>query len=192
MESKVSSFECRAQGSNQRSTTVRHLIDLGAYRRGTKLTAIALVLISVTLARTVALAQSAPAQGQQPPVHHNFKEVSTGRAAPTQGALEASVHSYESEDGTVVQLREWYKSTSDARTALDALTKKASRIIKQGTKQDTKGRIIGKRAELVFNRGHQISPEIVIAWTDGATVVRLTSTFLPLLLDFESQYYPER
>ncbi|MGA2301657.1 MAG: hypothetical protein ABSG77_13320 [Candidatus Acidiferrum sp.] len=105
--------------------------------------------------------------------------------------MEASVHSYESEDGIVViQLREWYKSPSDARSGLDALTKKASRIIKQGTKNDAKGRVVGKRVELVFSHGHRVSPEMVIAWADGDTVVRLSSTSLPLLLDFENQYYP--
>jgi hypothetical protein len=46
--------------------------------------------------------------------------------------------------------------------------------------------------ELVFSCGHKASPEMVIAWTDGSTVVRLRSTSLPLLLDFENQYYPER
>jgi hypothetical protein len=29
-----------------------------------------------------------------------------------------------------------------------------------------------------------------LAWTDGSTVVDLSFTSLPLLLDFESQYYP--
>jgi uncharacterized protein YfcZ (UPF0381/DUF406 family) len=107
------------------------------------------------------------------------------------GGTKASVHAYESEDGTdVVQLREWYKSASDARNGLDTLTKKASRVIKQGSEKDGKGRIVGKRVELVFSHGHKASAEMVIAWTDAATVVRLRSTSLPLLLDFESQNYP--
>lgn len=110
---------------------------------------------------------------------------------PTKGATEASVHAYESEDGTaIVQLREWYKSASDARSGLDTLTNKASRVIKHGSEKDGKGRIVGKRVELVFSHGHKASPEMVIAWTDGATVVSLKSTSLPLLLDFESQNYP--
>ena len=165
--------------------------DLREYARRATLTVIALVLILVTHACAVVLAQTAATtQGQQPPVHHSFEEVSTGRAAPTRGALEASVHSYKSEDGTIVQLREWYKSASDARSALDTLTKRASRVIKQGTNKDAKGGIIGKRVELVFSRGHKASAEMAIAWTNGSTVVRLSSTSLPLLLDFESQYYP--
>jgi hypothetical protein len=135
--------------------------------------------------------QEASAQQEHATAHHSFKEVSTGKAGPTAGALEASVHSYESEDGTlVIQLREWYKSPSDARSGLDALTKKASRIIKQGAKKDAEGRVIGNRAEFVVSHGHRASPEMVIAWADGATVVRLSSTSLPLLLDFENQYYP--
>jgi hypothetical protein len=139
----------------------------------------------------VALAQTAPSGQEQQAVHHSFKFVATGRAVPTKGATEASVHAYESEDGSsVVQLREWYKSASDARSGLDTLTKKASRIIKQGPEKDEKGRIVGMRVELLFNDGHKASPEIVIAWRDGATVVRLRSTSLPLLLDFESQNYP--
>ena len=165
--------------------------DLREYARRATLTVIALALILVTHASAVALAQTAATtQGQEAPVHHNFEEVSTGRAAPTTGALEASVHSYKSEDGTVVQLREWYKSSHEARTGLDRLIKSASRVIKQGTKKDPKGRLIGQRVELAFSRGHKASPEMVIAWTNGATVVRLRSTSLPLLLDFESQYYP--
>ena len=124
-------------------------------------------------------------------VHHNFEFVATGKAVPTKGATSASFHNYESEDGTAVfQLREWYKSASDARSGLDTLTSKASRVIKEGSEKDGKGRIVGKRVELVFSRGHKASPEMVIAWTDGATVVRLRSTSLPLLLDFESQNYP--
>jgi dephospho-CoA kinase len=110
---------------------------------------------------------------------------------PTKPAQEASFHSYNSEDGTVVrQLREWYKSPNDARRALDTLTKRASRIIKQGTKKDAKTGAVGKRVELLFSGGHKASPEVVIAWTDGSTLVRLSSTSLTLLLDFESQYYP--
>jgi hypothetical protein len=129
-----------------------------------------------------------PGRGQQP-AHRDFKEVSTGKAIPTAGALEASVHSYESADGAVIQLREWYRSDSKARDALETLTKKAARIIKQDWKKDIKGHTVGKRVELVFKHG-QSSSETVIAWTDGVTVVRLQSTSLPLLLDFESQYYP--
>jgi hypothetical protein len=187
----LSSSQCRIQSSNQRDTTVLDRTGLREYARRATLTVIALVLILVTHACAVVPAQTAgTTQGQQATVHHNFEEVSTGRAAPTSGALEASVHSYKSEDGTVVQLREWYKSATDARAGLDRLIKSASRVIKQGTKKDAKGRLIGKRVELVFSRGHKASPEMIIAWTDGATVVRLSSTSLPLLLDFESQYYP--
>lgn len=117
--------------------------------------------------------------------------MATGRAIPTKGATDASVHTYESEDGTaVVQLREWYKSASDARSGLERLTNKASRVIKQGSEKDATGRIEGKWAELIFSHGNKASPEMVVAWTDGATVVRLRSTSLPLLLDFESQNYP--
>jgi hypothetical protein len=189
----LSSSQCRTQSSNQRDTTVLDRTDLREYARRATLTVIALVLILVTHACAVVLAQTtAAAQGQQPPVHHSFTEVATGKALPSRGALQASFHSYKSEDGIVVQLREWYKSASDARSGLDTLTKKASRVIKQGTKKDAKGRIIGKRVELVFSCGHKASPEMVIAWTDGSTVVRLRSTSLPLLLDFENQYYPER
>jgi len=109
---------------------------------------------------------------------------------PMGGALSASVHIFKADDGTpVYQSDDWYKSASEASSALDALTKKSSRVIKQGTKKDPKGRIIGKRLELVFNRGRGASPEMIIAWRDGATAVRLRSTSLPLLLDFESQFY---
>jgi hypothetical protein len=170
---------------------VRQRTSLRVHARRTKPTAIALVLILVTSAYGMALAQTAAAaQGQQPPVHHNFTEVATGKGLPTKGALQASVQSYKSDHGSVVQVREWYKSSHEARAGLDRLIKSASRVIKQGTKKDAKGRLIGKRVELAFSRGHKASPEMVIAWTDGATVVRLSSTSLPLLRDFESQYYP--
>jgi hypothetical protein len=109
----------------------------------------------------MALAQTASSGQRQQAVHHNFKFVATGKAMPTTGATEASVHAYESEDGTaVVQLREWYKSASDARGGLDTLTNKASRVIKQGSAKDGKGRVVGKRVELVFSRGHKASPEM--------------------------------
>jgi len=107
------------------------------------------------------------------------------------GGLIASVHTFKTDDGTLVfQSDDWYKTGYQALGALDRLTKEASRVIKQGTKKDAKGRIIGKRVELAFSRGHKASPEMVIAWTDGVDVVRLRSTSLPLLLDFESQFYP--
>jgi hypothetical protein len=149
------------------------------------------LLLLVASACAVALAQTASSGQEQQAVHHNFKFMTTGKAGPTKGATAASVQAYESEDGTwVVQLREWYKSASDARRGLDTLTKKASRVIEQGSEKNGKGRMVGKRVELVFRHGDKTSPEMVIAWTDGATVVRLRSTSLPLLLDFESQYYP--
>jgi hypothetical protein len=149
------------------------------------------LLLLVASACAVTLAQTASSGQEQQAVHQNFKFVATGRAIPTKGATDASVHAYESEDGTaVVQVRERYKSASDARGGLDTLTKKASHVVKQGSEKDGKGRIVGKRVELVFGHGDKPSPEMVIAWTDGATVVRLRSTSLPLLLDFESQNYP--
>jgi len=149
------------------------------------------LLLLVASACAVTVAQTASSGQTLQAVHHNFKLVAIGKAMPTKGATAASFHTYESEDGTgVVQLREWYKSASYARTGLDILTKKASRVIKQGSEKDGKGRIVGKRVELVFSHGHKASPEMLIAWTDEATVVRLSSTSLPLLLDFESQYYP--
>lgn len=149
------------------------------------------LLLFVASACAVALAQTASSGQTQQAVHHNFKFVATGKAMPTKGATAASFQNYESEDGTaVLQLREWYKSASDARSGLYTLTKKASRVIKQGPERDGKGRMVGKRVELVFSHGHKASPEMVIAWTAGATVVRLGSTSLTLLLDFESQNYP--
>jgi len=145
----------------------------------------------VAAASKLAKAVSASAAPGQQPVHHNFELVALGKAGPTKGAKAASVHSYRSEDGTaVVQLREWYKSASDAHTGLDTLAKKASRITKQSMMKDEKGRVVGERLELVFTHVHEASPEMVIAWTDGATVVSLSSTSLPLLLDFEIQNYP--
>jgi hypothetical protein len=127
------------------------------------------LLLLVASACAVALAQTASSGQEQQAIHHNFKFVATGKAIPTKGATAASGQAYESEDGTsVVQLREWYKSASDARRGLDTLTKKASRVIKQGSEKDGKGRIVGKRVELVFNLGNKANPEMVIAWTDGA------------------------
>jgi len=168
---------------------MRERVESRGEARRNSLVSIALALALPTSASTISLGQTANvAQGEQPQVHRNFQEVSTGRAVPSKGAREASVHSYKSEGGTVVQLREWYKSDSDASSALDIFAKKATRVIKQGTKKGAEGRVIGKRVELVFSLGGK--GKQVIAWTDGATIVRLSSTSLPLLLDFESQYYP--
>ena len=148
------------------------------------------LLLLAASACAVALAQTASAQAQQP-VHHTYTEVALGKGIPSKGAVQASFHSYRSEDGTaVVQAREWYKSANDARSDLETLAKKASRVVKQGAMKNEKGRIVGKRVELIFSQGHKANPEMVIAWTDGATVVRLSSTSLPLLLDFENQNYP--
>ena len=149
------------------------------------------LLLFIALSCAVAFARSASSGQSQQEVHHKFKLAATGRAIPTGRATGASFHTYESEDGTAVaQLREWYKSAGDARTGLDTLTEKASRVIKQGSEKDGKGLIVGKRVVLVISQGHKVSPKMVIAWTDEATVVRLNSTSLQLLLDFESQYYP--
>lgn len=78
----------------------------------------------------------------------------------------------------------------DASSALDTLTSKALRVVIQGTKKDPKGRILGKRVELVFRAASTPNAKAVIAWTDGAELVRLSSSSLPPLLDFEDQYYP--
>jgi len=110
---------------------------------------------------------------------------------PTKGALEAAFDTWRSEDGTlVVRTQEWYKTASDARNALDKLISSASRVIKQDTKKDPKGNLIGERVELLFTGKDKASTRMVIAWTDGAKVIRLGSESLPLLLDFESQAYP--
>lgn len=107
------------------------------------------------------------------------------------GALRASVHTFKAEDGTLVfQSDDWYKSASEAHTGLDKLVKNASQVKVKGTKTDAQGRVIGKRVELIFAHSHRAKQEVVIAWTDGAIVVRLRSTSLPLLLDFEKQFYP--
>jgi len=157
-------------------------------RRG--LTACALVLLWLTPALTKAQAQDlAPSQRQ--PEHHKFTAYSAGRGMPTKGALEAAFDTWRSEDGTlVVRTQEWYKTASDARNALDKLISSASRVIKQDTKKDPKGNLIGERVELLFTGKDKASTRMVIAWTDGAKVIRLGSESLPLLLDFESQAYP--
>jgi len=148
------------------------------------------LLLLAASAYAVALARTASAQAQQP-VRHSYTEVGQGKGIPSKGAVQASFHSYRSEDGTaVVQDREWYKSASDARSGLETLAKKASRVVKQGTRKNEEGRIVAKQVELIFSQGHNASPEMVIAWTDGASVVRLSSASLPLLLDFENQNYP--
>jgi hypothetical protein len=158
--------------------------------RKVELVVFVLVLLRLTLVCSDACAQDASAsQGQ--PTHHMFTSGYTGKAGTADGALRASVHTFKAEDGTPVsQSDEWYKSPSEAGSALDKLTKRASHVIKQGTKKDAKGRVIGKRVELVFSRGRKTSPEKTIAWSDGARIVLLSSTSLPLLLDFESQFYP--
>lgn len=149
-----------------------------------------LTLLWLLLVCASARVQDASAsQGQ--PSHHVFTPLATAKAIPMEGASQASVHSFKADDGTLVyQSDDWYKSTSEAVGALDRLTKKASRIIKRGIKKNAKGRIIGKRVELVYGQSQKTSPEIVIAWVDGDNLIRLRAASLPLLLDFESQFYP--
>lgn len=160
------------------------------YSRSVRIVVFVLALVCPTLVCLDAHAQEA-STSQDQPVHHKFTPGYTAKDGTTNGALRASVHTFKTEDGTpLYQSDEWYKSADDARNALDALTKRSSRVIAQGAKKDAKGGIIGKRVELLFSRGHKASPETVIAWTDGATVVRLRSTSVALLLDFESQFYP--
>jgi hypothetical protein len=169
---------------------MKQRISLRGDSRKAKLAFFVLALLWPPLVFSGAHAQDAWAsQGQ--PAHHMFTPGYTGKAGTADGALRASVHTFKAEDGTpVCQSDEWYKSASEAGSALDKLTKRASHVIKQGTKKDAKGRVIGKRVELVFSRGRKTSPEKIIAWSDGARIVLLSSTSLPLLLDFESQYYP--
>ncbi len=90
----------------------------------------------------------------------------------------------------MVLTEEQYKSRSDARNALDKLAGKASRVVEQGTKKDSKGNPIGKRVVLLFTGRDKTSAQMVIAWTDGSILNRLSCKSLPLLLDFESQAYP--
>ncbi len=140
-------------------------------------------------------ASAYPRQGvaapQVPPSHHKFVEVSTGQMLPPQGALEGSVHNFESEDGSAIQIiRVWYKSSGDARDSLQALTKTAARVLKQDEKKDTKVHVVGPRVELLFSGANGGRKQVVIAWTDGSSLIRMSSTSLPLLLDCESQEYP--
>ena len=86
--------------------------------------------------------------------------------------------------------QEWYKSAAQAHKSLEELTKHASRVIKRGTKKDAKGNVVGQRVEMAFDSADKASTKVVIAWTDGATVVRLKSQSLEVLRDFESQFYP--
>lgn len=128
---------------------------------------------------------------QEQPTHHAFIPFSTAKALPMRGAVRASAHAFETEDGIlVVQSDDWYKTADNADAGLDGLVKNASRVINRGTKIDAKGSVVGRRVELALNRDHGAKEEMVIAWTDGADLVRLRSTSLPLLLDFENQYYP--
>lgn len=169
---------------------MRQLTNPGAYAAAKTSLAAAVVLILVTAACGAALAQdSAPTR--QPSAHHKFAAGPAGRAIPTHGALRAGYDESTSEDGTVVdRYQEWYQSAAQARERLEKLTKHASRVIKRGTKKDTKGNVVGQRVELAFEGVDKANSKFVIAWTDGATLVRLRSASLPLLLDFESQFYP--
>jgi len=155
-----------------------------------KLKACALVLLSPMLVCGPAHAQGAAAsQGQ--PIRHKFTAGLTGRALPSGGALSAGYAEATAEDGTVVySYEETYKSANGARDALDRLISRASRVIKQDTKKDPKRGAIGERVELLFSAKDKTSTQIVIAWTDGARLIRIRSKSLPLLLDFESQAYP--
>jgi len=157
--------------------------------RGVELTLAALLLVSPSF-------EAAPYQPQKPapPVpqlaHHKFFQVAMGRALPANGAREASVQSFQSEDGTLVtQLRQWYLSADEAQVGLDKLTERSSRVIQRGAKPDSRRGGIGRRVVLVFERGHKKGAEFIIAWTDGATTVRLGSASLSVALDFESQFY---
>ena len=154
-----------------------------------KLSVVALAFLLLGLSCARAYAQQDPAAPQPAASHHKFAEFSTGRALPQKGALQASFHNWESEDGSQVLVqREWYKSSGDARNSLGALAKTA-RVLTQGEKRNAKGDVIGPRLELVFggaNRGRKF----LIAWTDRSSLIRISSTSLPLLLDFESQAYP--
>jgi hypothetical protein len=169
---------------------VKKPISAGDKRRKVELLAFFLALPWLTVTRSHPRAQdtSVP-QGQ--PAHHIFTPFSMAKTMPMRGALRASVHTFKTEDGILVlQSDDGYKSASAADSGLNTLMKNASRVIRQSTKTDAKGTVVGKRVELVLNRGPGASPEMVIAWTDGADLVRLTSTSMPLLLDFERQYYP--
>jgi hypothetical protein len=169
---------------------MKQLIGARGYSGNAELTALVLTLLWLAAVCACTGAQDSPAPPGQP-AHHLFTPFSTAKAIPIRGALRASAHTFKAEDETLVcQSDDWFKSPNDARIGLDTLTKKASRVIKQNTKTDAKGAVLGKRVELLLSRGPEASPEMVIAWTDGADLVRLTSTSMPLLLDFERQYYP--
>jgi hypothetical protein len=158
--------------------------------RATGLRVCALMFLSSGLCSALAYPPQDVAAPQGLPSHHNFVEVSTGRAFPPKGALEASIHNWKSEDGSRVQVfREWYKSSGDARNSLQVLTKTAARVLKQDEKKDAKGDVVGPRVELLFS-GATDGPQVIVAFTDGSSLIRMSSSSLAMLRDFERQAYP--
>lgn len=180
---KLSSFEGWAESMKRRMILRKH-------SRKRKLAAFVLTLLWPSLGYSNAHAQGTSSSKSQS-TRRVFTPLSMARVMPMKGGSSASVHTFKAEDGTLVfQSDDWYKSAGEAREGLEKLTKHASRVVERSTKRDAKGRIIGKRVELVYSHSHKASPEMVIAWVDGDDLVRLRSTSLPLLLDFESQFYP--
>ena len=128
-------------------------------------------------------------QNPQPQLHQ-FRAEALGRTGK-KGALYVSFGRYRSEDGVLVErFVESYKSPSEAAAAFEELKKGASRVLAQGWKERPRRGRPGPRVVLEFGRSGKADSQKVIAWTDGATIVRLRSTSLPHLEDFEKQIYP--
>jgi len=129
--------------------------------------------------------------GQEPQLQsHRFHAEALGRTGK-KGALYVSFDRYRSEDGVIVErLIDSYKSSQEAATAFEALRKSASRVLRQANKESPGRGRVGPRAVLELRPSGKGPIQKVIAWTDGATVVRLQSTSLPHLEDFEKQIYP--
>jgi hypothetical protein len=108
------------------------------------------------------------------------------------GAMEVSFSRYKSEKGVSVErFVESYRTLEVARAELEKLCRRASRVDRDGYKEDATGKRTGRRVELFFARSSAAPEHTVVAWTDGSNLVLLRSESRPVLLDFEHQDYPE-
>jgi hypothetical protein len=117
-----------------------------------------------------------------------FKIIGRGESRDEDGN-QFALTAYRSPDGRkLTAINRGFDSERLSEQYLEKQTAKASRVIKVEPKTDRTGRVVGKRAEIMFSPGAREIPAVL--WTQGSQFHEIVSDSLPSILSLEKQLSP--
>ena len=132
--------------------------------------------------------------GRQDPSHRlvppdtSFKEKSATHGL-TEDGYRFSALLWEATDGVTVVLRIINCETpAKAKSALDALTKDATKIFEQTITKSKNGKRVGQRIVAAFSGREPLQRPEVILWTQGSEVYKIESSSFAHALLFEKKW----